>query len=341
MGVQLRDLLAPRELAISDLAGLKVAIDGYNALYQFISSIRQRDGTPLHDVKGNITSHLSGTFYRTANLVEKGVQPVYVFDGPPPLEKRAVLDERRAVREEAKLQWEKALREGRIEDARKYSQQAVFLTKDMVAEAKTLLDHMGIPWVDAPAEGEAQAAQMAAKGTVDAAASQDYDSLLFGAPTFVRNVTLSGRRKLPGRNIYVPVVPERLDLAETLETLGITREQLVLLGVLIGTDYNPGGVKGIGPKKGLKLVKEQGTLERVLENVTWEFDLAPDRIMEMFLEPDADGDVSPTWGRANVPMIVRFMADGHDFSDERIERTAKRMAKNQSSGTQGKLDQWF
>ncbi|MDD4307354.1 MAG: flap endonuclease-1, partial [Thermoplasmata archaeon] len=260
MGIDLSDIVEPRPAALKDFKGRAVAIDGYNALYQFLSSIRQADGTPLMDSKGRITSHLSGTFQRTANLLEQGIRPVYVFDGAPNPMKAQTLRERRQRKEKAQAEWDEALEAGDMEVARMKAQQTSRLTKDMAQQAKDLLEYMGVPCVDAPQDGEAQASYMAAKGDVFAAASQDYDSLLFGAPVLVRNMTLSGRRKMPRRNVYVDVVPETLKLSEVLGALGITREQLVDIGVLMGTDFND-GVRGIGPKKGLKLIAEFGSGE--------------------------------------------------------------------------------
>jgi len=201
LGVDLKDLI-PEDIIIQIrdlrvLRGRVVAIDAYNALYQFLAAIRQPDGTPLLDSQGRITSHLSGLFYRTINLVENGIKPVYVFDGKPPELKAKEIERRRAIKEEAVKKYEEAVRTGDLEAARRYAAIASKLTDSMVEDAKKLLDAMGIPWVQAPAEGEAQAAYMARVGDAYASASQDYDSLLFGSPRLIRNLTISGKRKLP------------------------------------------------------------------------------------------------------------------------------------------------
>jgi len=254
-------------VTLESLGGKSIAIDAYNALYQFLAIIRQPDGTPLKDSTGKITSHLSGLFYRTTNLVELSIKAVYVFDGVPPTLKETEIKRRAKVKEEALVKYEKAMAEGRIEEARSYAQATSRLKDYMADDSKRLLTLMGIPWLQAPSEGEAQAAHLARKGDTNFCASQDYDSLLFGAPMLVRNVTISGRRKLPKKEVYIDVVPETVELNQALKELGITREQLVDIGILVGTDFNPEGIKGMGPKTALKLIKEHGSLENALPHI--------------------------------------------------------------------------
>jgi flap endonuclease-1 len=284
LGVNLRDLVPKTTVTLESFSGKSIAIDAYNALYQFLAIIRQPDGTPLKDSTGKVTSHLSGLFYRTANLVELGIKAVYVFDGVPPTLKEVEIKRRAKVKEEALVKYEKALAEGKIEEARSYAQATSRLKDYMADDSKKLLTLMGIPWLQAPSEGEAQAAHLAKKGATSFCASQDYDSLLFGAPILVRNVTISGRRKLPKKDVYIDVVPETVELNHVLKELGITHEQLVDIGILVGTDFNPKGVKGMGPKTALKLIKEHGTLENALPHIKdAEFSVEPQRIRDIFL----------------------------------------------------------
>ncbi len=212
LGVNLRDLVPKTIVRLEDLSEKSIAIDAYNALYQFLAIIRQPDGTPLKDATGRVTSHLSGLLYRTSNLVEMGIKPIYVFDGTPPALKEVEIKRRVKVKEEALIKYEQALKEGKIEEARVYAQATSRLKDYMAEDSKKLLDLMGIPWVQAPSEGEAQAAHLTKRGDADYCASQDYDSLLFGAPMLVRNVTISGRRKLPSKNVFIEVVPEVVEL---------------------------------------------------------------------------------------------------------------------------------
>jgi len=344
VGVQLKELVAPVrvELELENLSGKAVALDAYNALYQFLATIRQPDGTPLMDAMGRVTSHLNGLFYRTINLLEKGIKPVYVFDGKPPELKAAELERRMKVREEAERKYVEALEKGELEEARLYAQQASRLSTSMVDDAKKLLDAIGVPWVQAPAEGEAQAAYMVAKGDAWAAASQDYDSLLYGAPRLVRNLTITGRRKLPRREEYVEVKPELIELDKLLKYYGITRQQLVYIGLLLGTDYNPGGVKGVGPKKALKLIKELPNLEALARAVEWSFPVKPEDIAKLFLEPEVTRDYRLEWRRPDRERVIEFLCDEHQFSRERVGTALERFEKAyESLFKQSTLESWF
>jgi len=341
MGVAIGEIVPRHDISLDELRAKKIALDAYNALYQFLSAIRQPDGTPLMDRQGRITSHLSGLFYRTIKLLEAGIQPVYVFDGTPPELKKKTIERRREAREEAEKKWEEALEKGDTEAARKYAQAAHRLTKEMVDDAKALLDAMGIPYVQAPSEGEAQAAYMAARGAVWASGSQDYDSLLFGAPRLIRNLTIVGKRKLPGKDVYIDIPPERIELKEVLESLGIDRRKLVWIGILIGTDFNE-KVPGIGPKRALALVKEHDSLENIFKAVGYEpkFDwMAVERI---FLEPDITDDYSTKFRQPDREKIFEILVNQHDFSPERVERAVKRLEEaTPASGAQTSLDAWF
>ncbi len=348
MGVNLRELIPPeavREVELRYLRGKIVALDAYNMLYQFLTAIRQPDGTPLMDRYGRVTSHLSGLFYRTINLAEEGVKPVYVFDGQPPELKKKALQERFRRKEEAEKKLVEARKAGVREEARKYAMQAAHLTKDMVEEAKRLLDAMGIPWVQAPEEGEAQAAYIARKGDAWAAGSQDYDSLLFGSPRLVRNLAITGRRKLPGRNEYVIVKPEIIELEKLLSSLGITREQLIVIGILLGTDYNPGGVKGYGPKTALKFVKAIGDPRKALRAVKAQAgDVDVERIFEYFLNPPVTDDYKIEFREPDAEAIKRILVEEHDFNPERVERAIERLRKAYREHLRVKqrsLDAWF
>ena len=255
MGINLSNLVHPTPIQLKDIRGKKVAIDAPNILYQFLSIIRQRDGTPLKDSQGRITSHLAGLLYRTSHLVEQNIKPIYVYDGKPHPLKKQILEKRREVKEKATADWQEALKIGDMEEARKKAQQTSRLTPELIDESKQLLDTLGIPYVDSLSEGEAQASQMTKDGTVDITASQDFDSLLFGSPFLIRNLTITGKRKLPGKKKWVEIQPEKIILANVLKTHGITQKQLVEIAILVGTDFNE-GIKGIGPANGLKLIND-------------------------------------------------------------------------------------
>jgi len=347
LGVNLKELI-PKEsrktVDLVELRGKTVSIDGYNALYQFLTAIRQPDGTPLMDSKGRITSHLSGLFYRTINLMEHGIKPVYVFDGKPPEIKAAEIARRKKVKEEAIKKYEEALAKGDLEAAKRYAQMASKLTEDMVEDAKKLLTAMGIPWVQAPAEGEAQAAYMAAKGDVWAAGSQDYDSLLFGAPRLIRNLTITGKRKLPRKDVYIEIKPEIILLDSVLEKLKISREQLIDIGILLGTDYNPEGVKGIGPKTALRLIKTYGSLEKAIKVIKAEFPVDPLEIKKYFLNPPKTETYTIKWNEPDEKAVIEILVYEHDFSETRVKNALQRLLKayrDHIKTRQLGLDMWF
>jgi flap endonuclease-1 len=340
LGVDLGDVLPRRKVTLDSLGNKRIAIDAYNALYQFLAIIRGVGGEHLKDSKGRVTSHLSGLFYRNINLLELNVKLVYVFDGAPPELKAVEIDRRRKQREEARRQYAVAVQSGDMVSARKYAEASTSLRQDMVLEAKQLLDAMGIPWVDAPSEGEAQAAVMAAEGTVDAVGSQDHDSLLFGAPLLVRNITISGRRRLPSKNVFIDVEPETISLDETLRTLEMTREQLIDFGILMGTDFDPDGFKGIGPVKGMKLLKTYHSIDKIepLKEEVAKIDYQA--IRDLFLHPPAKRGVVPAWRDLRPDALRAFLVDEHSFSAERVDSAIKRVSSLESSKTET-LEKWF
>jgi flap endonuclease-1 len=335
LGVDLADIIHEESMTLDALSNKTLAVDAYNTLYQFLAIIRQPDGTPLKDRTGKVTSHLSGLLYRTANLMEKGMKLVFVFDGKPPELKEVEIRRRRLVKEEAVVRYERAIKEGRLQDARTYAQATSQVKDTMVDDSKRLLDALGLPWIQAPSEGEAQAAFMAARGDVWAVASQDHDSLLFGAPRMTKNLAITGRRKLPRRDAYVEVEPMLVELAKVLKDLSLTREQLVDVGILIGTDFNPDGVKGIGPKTAVKLIHENGNLENVISrNPEIKISPNPDSIRRIFLEPKVREDYSLKWLKLDEEKVVAFLCGERDFSEDRVRRAlGKIQAPTQASKT--------
>lgn len=340
MGVQIKEIVPLKEISLEHLKGKAIAVDAMNILYQFLSIIRQSDGTPLKDSQGRITSHLSGLFYRTSNLIERGIEPIFVFDGEPPELKSETLETRRQIRAEAEEARKKALEEGKEREARKYAQQAARLSDEMVGQSKTLLDSMGVPWVQAPGEGEAQAAKIAQNGDAWATGSQDFDSLLYGSPILVRNMAITGKRKLPGKDQYKEISPEMIELKKLLEEHEIDRRQLIIIGILVGTDYND-GIKGIGPKKSLKLVREEGSLESIIKSEVGEkFEIDPREVERLFLEPNVTEDYRIEWKDPDPEGIKEFLCERHDFSESRIETGIERLRKGAGERAQESLEKW-
>ena len=341
MGVNLRNILSLEQLELSNLAGKKIAIDAYNILFQFLSIIRQRDtGELLRDSRGRITSHLSGLFYRSLRLFENGIKLIYVFDGEPPEFKRKTVEEREEIREKARKKWKEAVEKGKKEEIMLYAQQTSKMTDDMIDDSKKVLDAMGIPWIQAPSEGEAQASHLVEKGHAFAVGSQDVDSLLFGTPRLIRNLSITGKRKLPRQEKWIEIKPEIIELERTLSGLGLSREQLIIVGMLVGTDYAP-GIKGVGPKTALKIVKENKTLGKVLKNVDWSSDVDPHRIYEFFLKPPIFEKYSIEWREPDRDKIMELMVEKHDFSMERIEKAVDKLMEIKKEGTQVSLGEWF
>jgi len=339
MGVQIADLIPSRAIELIELSGKKVAVDAFNIIFQFLSIIRDRmTGEPLKDHSGNITSHLSGLLYRTANLLEVGISPVFVFDGKYPEFKKKTIEEREKVREEARKKWEEAVRKG--EKAIKYAQAASRMDENILQSSKKILDLIGIPWTQAPSEGEAQCSYMCKKNAVFATASQDGDSLLFGSPRLVRNLSISGRKKLPNKEVYVDVKPQLIELENILKTLGLTREQLIMIGLLIGTDYNE-GIKGVGPKTALKLVKEHETLDKLLSAVEFHGEIDIERVYNFFLNPPYTDEYNLDMKAPDRDGIIKFMVEEHDFSRERIEKIAEKLEVSYSKDKQSSLKGWF
>jgi len=346
MGVDIGDLAVKNPTSIDSLSGRVIAVDAFNTLYQFLASIRQEDGTPLMDFKGRVTAHLSGLFYRTSKLLNNGLKPVFVFDGKPPRFKKKTSEARSETKKTAEEKWIQALEEKRFEDARKYAQATSRLTGEMVDESKLLLDGMGVPWIQAPSEAEAQAAVMVQKGTAYAVSSQDYDSLLFGSPILIRNINITGKRKVPRQDRYITIEPEEIKLTETLNSLGVDRKRLIIMGILIGTDFNE-GVRRVGPKTALKIIKEVKTLKSavkyVKEKYDYEFEEYIEEVYDFFMKPP----VEPVrrkfkWGEMDKDKVIKFLCGQHDFSQERVERTLNELEKTfNEKNTQRSLDNWF
>lgn len=334
MGVSLSKLVNGDEITLNSLSDKCIALDAYNTLYQFLSTIRQQDGTPLMNSKGIITSHLSGLFYRTLRLLEANITPVYIFDGAPPKEKYETIQARKLRRSEAEAKWQEALREGDIKTANKYAKQSTRLNKEQVKDCKRLLDALGVPNHTASSEGEAQAAYMVKKGIVYASASQDYDSLLFGASRLVRYIsaTKSGFRKRS---------PEIFHLGELLNMLEINHEQLIMLGILVGTDFNPGGIHGIGPKKAIKLVKKEKTWSNIETCIEWPFETPAERIIDIFLNPEVKDIPFPALNPFDKDKVVALLCDEFEFSYERISTSLKKYEDLREKRQQTNLSAWF
>ena len=340
MGVKLKDFTDPKKIKIENLSGNTIAIDGYNIIYQFLTTIRGPTGEPLRNNKGRVTSHLTGLLHRNVNFLSMGIKPVYVFDGKPPSLKTAEIQRRKLGKKEATIKYEKAKASGDFESARKYAQQTTSMQDTMVDDSKHLLDLFGIPYIQATADGEATAAYMNKTGMVYAVASQDFDTILFGTKKLVRNFTNSGRRKLPNRNTYIDIEPEIISNQKSLDALGITGEQIIDIGILIGTDFNPDGFDRIGPKTALKMIKEYNKLEDIpkiqeqLEQIDYK------QIRKIFLQPDMPNIGKIEFKDTDYSGIVDYLSNERSFSQERVQSSVNKLKKSLEKRSHT-LDQWF
>ena len=340
MGLDLKSLLIREKTNLESFANKIVAIDAYNAIYQFLAIIRGPEGLHLTDTKGRVTSHITGLFYRNINFLSLGIKPIYVFDGKPPSLKSAEIEHRKQIKKDATVKYERAVSAGKMEDARKYAQQTTSMKDGMVEDSKHLLELFGIPHIQAPSEGEATAALLTTTGHADIAASQDFDSILFGAKKLVRNFTNSGRRKLPNRNSYIEIEPEIIDYRKNLDALGITREQLIDVGILIGTDFNPDGFERIGPKTAIKMIKENGKLEDVRQIQEQLQEIDYNAIRKIFLEPETASVDKIDFGEVNYDAITNYLSDERDFSRDRVNSSLNRLKKSLEKKSQT-LEKWF
>lgn len=330
MGLNIREIIPRKEIKIADLKGKTLCIDAFNILYQFLTTVRQVDGTPLMDKKKRVTSHLSGLFYRNINLLADGLKLIYVFDGEAPQLKAKTYKKRKEAKDMAASRYEEAKQVEDLGAMKRYSSQLIKLNDEMVEESKELLEAMGIAVIQAPSEGEAEAAYMAKKHKeIYAAVSQDYDSLLFGAPKLIRNLTMARKRKTFSG--YVEINQELIELDKVLNSLEINLDQLICLGILVGTDYNPKGVPGIGQKKALQLVQKYKQPVLIFKEIEERIASLPEEdrfdwkeIFELFHKPDVK-DFDIKFHKVDEDKIKEILVERHDFSEERVNNQLEKL----------------
>ncbi len=335
MGVQITELLPKKEIEIEKLAGKKLALDASNILYQFLTSIRQRDGTPLMDSQGRITSHLMGISTRVSNLINSNLKLFFCFDGKPPLLKVKEQEERAYRKEIAEKKLKEAKEKRDINLMQKYAKQTTRLTPEIIKESKELLQAFGIPIIQCPGEAEAQAAYICEKRDAYAVVSQDNDSLLYSTPRMIRNLTLSQRKRLPS-GATIKVKPEIIELKQVLKKLEINQDQLIVLSILIGTDYNIGGVKGIGPKNALRLVKQNKNFDKLFKEVKADFDWK--KIFAVFKSMPIMKNYQLRWKDPDIEKINEILVEEHDFQKERVDKVTEKLTKKKPSQS---LDRFF
>ncbi|HML03141.1 MAG TPA: flap endonuclease-1 [Candidatus Bathyarchaeia archaeon] len=341
VGVNLTPIILKRTLSLDDLRDKSLAVDANNYLYQFLALIRTRDGTPLQDKKGNITSHLAGLLFRSTRLIQDyGIRLVFVFDGKPPKQEEQEIIKRRERRTKAQSEYNQALEKGDLATAWSKAVMTSRLTTPLVGDAKRLLGLLGIPFVQSPSEAEAQAAFLAKKGDVWAASSKDYDSLLFGAPRLLRYLTIYGREFYPSKGTSRLLRPELMELERILTHYGITRQQLVDVAILVGTDFNR-GIKGIGPKTALRLVKKNENIENLPDNVKSCLTENFKEVRNIFLKPPVTDNYSINYHEMQEEALIHFLCEKRDFSIERVKTVIDIMKKFYVDKKQMRLENWF
>ncbi len=340
MGVLLTPILKREQTSLRALSGKSFAVDAGIELHQFLALIRKPDGTLFTDPRGRVTSHLIGLLTRTSRLItDYKMKPVFVFDGRPnPLKKRTV-EARRTARQKAEAEYSQAVSKRDYSTAWSKAVMTGQVTGEILDDAKRLLSLMGIPWLEAPEDGEAQASYMAARGDVWAVGSKDYDSLLYGAPILARFLTITGREYLPAQNRMRPLIPELVKLSDNLQALGLTREQLIDLAILVGTDFNE-GVKGIGPKKALALLRKHGSIEKLAGDVRSQLDVHVDEVREVFLHPKILESYQVRASSPDLDGLIEFLSKERAFSEERVKRTAERLLRAYQHKDPG-LGEWI
>ena len=340
MGVGLTPILERRRSSLKALRGKSFAIDASIEIHRFLALIRKSDGTLFTDQSGRPTSHLMGLLTWTSRLLtEFSMRLIFIFDGPPNPLKRKTLEARRMVRQKAESEYSQAVSVGDYSKAWSKAVMTGRVTREILEDSKRLLSLMGVEWLDAPEDAEAQASHMARKGNVWAVGSKDYDCLLYGAPILARYLSIAGLEFLPAQRRSRRLVPELIRLSENLQRLGIDREQLVDLAILVGTDFNE-GVRGIGPKKALALIRKCGSLEELPDATRNQLPQKIDEIRNVFLRPKVLETITPHSSKLDAQGLVQFLVSERAFSSERVSTIAEKLVRSYGHREPG-LTKWL
>ena len=343
MGLAITEILTPKAISFEDLRNKTLAVDTYNLLYQFLSSIRQADGSLLMDSKGRVTSHLTGLFNRITRLMSYNMKFIFCFDGQVPELKNKERERRKEVKIESQKKYEEAAKKEDLGEMKKFAARTSRLTAEMIEDAKELISALGQCIVQAPSEGEAQASYIVKRGDADYVLSQDADCFMFQAPKLVKNLTISGKRKKPGAYAYDEVMPEVILLSDVLNELSINQDQLIILGILVGTDYNVGGIKGIGPKKALTLIKKhKHDYDALFKEAKWgeSFDYSWKEVFDVINNMKVSDHYQLKWHEIDKDQLLHLLVDEHDFSRERVENALAKLEENTDKKQKG-LGEFF
>ncbi|PWA79923.1 flap endonuclease 1 [Artemisia annua] len=330
---------AMKEQKFESYFGRKIAIDASMSIYQFLIVVGRTGTEMLTNEAGEVTSHLQGMFNRTIRLLESGLKPVYVFDGAPPDLKKQELAKRYSRREDATAGLNEAIQSGNKDDIEKFSKRTVKVTKQHNEDCKKLLRLMGVPVIEAPSEAEAQCAALCKADKVYAVASEDMDSLTFGAPKFLRHLMDPSSRKIPVMEF---------DVSKVLEELNLTMDQFIDLCILCGCDYCD-SIKGIGGQTALKLIRQHGSIETILENINRERYQIPEdwpyeEARRLFKEPLVCVDeeqLDIKWSAPDEEGLLNFLVAENGFNSDRVTKAVEKIKASKNKSSQNRLESFF
>ena len=338
MGVKLQEIIVRKQIAFQDLTGKIIAVDAPNIIMSLFNFARKNpDGTYaglILDRTQRPISHLYGLLYRINFFYSKNIFPIFCFDGrDSELKKIITKDQLNDIRFTQRW-YKQALESENKELARKIALSKEYMWQNIILESKQLLSALGVPYIESPASAESQCAYLVKEKIVNFSNSQDFDSLLFGCPFLVQNLSKSLRRKVQGRWKYQKIIPQKIKLQKNLDNLGITIFQLVDIGLLIGTDYFP-GIHGLGPKKALTLVRKHKNIEHVItsEKESYDFSkLTPEiirKVRRIFLFPIVNENIEEiTWNPPDKSNVISQLCEAHFLDQKRVTNNFEKFGKN-------------
>lgn len=338
MGVKLQNLIQRKPIHVSDLKGKIVAVDAPNIIFSLLNfSYKNKQYSAsnlMTDRTQRAISHLYGLLFRINFFYTKKIFPIFCFDGRDSELKHVISKDQLADFQVINRWYQEAIESNNFKIARKIALGKEFLWPNIITESKQLLNALGVPYIDSPASAESQCAHLVKGGIAHYAVSQDFDTLLFGCPALIQNLSKSLRRKKKGKWIYNKVSTFQIDLESNLKQLKLDRFQLVDLSMLLGTDYNP-GVKQIGPKTALELIKTYHNLEGIIASQKNKYNFAQltsekiQAIRKIFLMADVLEKLPDLyWDPPDNTRILKLMCKDHTLNQERVKNNIQKLIEN-------------
>ena len=335
MGVKLQEIIHRKVIGFNDLSGKIIAVDAPNIIMGLFNFARKNpDGSYaglILDRTQRPISHLYGLLYRVKFYYTKKIFPLFCFDGRDSELKKIITKDRLNDFRFTQQWYQEAMDDGNTEGARQIALSKEYMWQNIIQESKELLSALGVPYIDSPASAESQCAYLVKKGIAHYSNSQDFDSLLFGCPRMVQNLSKSLRRKVQGKWTYNKITPLYTNLNKNLKKLGINQFQLVDMGLMIGTDYFS-GIKGIGPKKALNYIQKHKQIEKIITFEKDKFDfsnLTPElikKIRRIFLFPEVNTSQQEFyWNFPLKPQVVDLLCREHHLNKERVENNVGKL----------------